>query len=156
MGHFLLTSLFKLEAQSFALSLDSAPLIVDMATPYTASVSWDLIPGWGKWEDLWDMRESHNGWRTVLGGKGDMLEMHLEGEEMGIDNYSTWRKFPWREPGRLAPEFSCIETLHWSHLGVHCRKWEWALCSAGLARLETMGILSWSFSLLSCLGLQGS
>ena len=44
-GDFPLTSLFKLEALSFALSLDSAPLIADMAF---ASVSWDLIPGWGK------------------------------------------------------------------------------------------------------------
>ena len=47
-GHFLLTSLFKLEDKSFALFLDSAPLIADMATPHTASISWDLIPGWGK------------------------------------------------------------------------------------------------------------
>ena len=44
-GHFPLTRLFKLEARSFALSLDSAPLIADMAF---APVSWDLIPGWGK------------------------------------------------------------------------------------------------------------
>ena len=47
-GDFPLTSLFKLEARSFALSLDSAPLIADMAAPCTVSVSWDLIPGWGK------------------------------------------------------------------------------------------------------------
>ena len=46
-GHFLLTSLFKLEARCFALSLDSASLIADMAT-YTTSVSWALIPGLGK------------------------------------------------------------------------------------------------------------
>lgn len=47
-GHFLLTSLFKLEDKSFALSLDSASLIADMAARDTASVSWDLILGWGK------------------------------------------------------------------------------------------------------------
>ena len=44
--------------------------------------------------------------------------------------YSMWRKFPWREPGHLAPEFSCIESLHWSLVGVLGRKWEWVLCSA--------------------------
>lgn len=47
-GHFLLTSLFKLEARCFALSLDSAPVMADMATTCTTPVSWDLIPGWGK------------------------------------------------------------------------------------------------------------
>ena len=134
--HFLLTSLFKLEDKSFALFLDSAPLIADMATPHTASISWDLIPGWGKWEDLWDMKESQEWMKDKLGGEGGMLEMHLEGEEMGIDTYSMWRKFPWREPGRLAPEFSCIESLHWSLVGVLGRKWEWVLCSAALARLK--------------------
>ena len=46
-GHFLLTSLFKLADKPFALSLDSAPLIADMAAD-TASVSWDLIPGLGE------------------------------------------------------------------------------------------------------------
>ena len=51
-GHFLLTSLFKLEDKSFALSLDSASLIADMAARDTASVSWDLILGWGKGEDF--------------------------------------------------------------------------------------------------------
>lgn len=39
-----------------------------------------------------------------------------------------------------APEFSYVKTLHWSHLGVCGRTW--ALCSAWLARLETMGIFS--------------
>uniref|UniRef100_A0AAA9SBK1 Uncharacterized protein n=1 Tax=Bos taurus TaxID=9913 RepID=A0AAA9SBK1_BOVIN len=42
-GHFLLTSLFKLEDKSFALSLDSASLIADMAARDTASDDYPTI-----------------------------------------------------------------------------------------------------------------
>ena len=34
------------------------------------------------------MRESQEWMKDKLGGEGGMLEMHLEGEEMGIDTYS--------------------------------------------------------------------
>ena len=69
-GDFQFSCLYKLEARSFALSPDSAPLIADMAT--VIDVSWDLILRVGK-------------------GRGPLRH----GRELGMDEGQSWEVKGW-------------------------------------------------------------
>ena len=95
-GYFPFGCLFKLEARSFALSPDSAPLIEDMAA--TLLVSWDLIPGVGEGRrplnhgrdsgidegQFWEMKRGMNVAGKTSGRGGDGHQYLLNAKKVSI------------------------------------------------------------------------